>query len=103
MSSRNNLQAFENRECTIPLQPIDFGIPFVGTINEKIFYLKNTDVMWSIENITHTINDPNITVTLPERLAASEVQSATIFWKPSIDRRVGLDIEKFITGRLIIG
>jgi hypothetical protein len=99
----SELRAYEDRGCTIPLKPIDFGVPFVGTINERVIWIKNHDPEWKIIDISLDFHDENITVDHPTVLEAKNCRAVRIFWKPSVERRKELDTEKFMTGRLIVG
>ena len=86
--SKEFLDMYEDAQCTIRLEKMDFGRPYLGTQNKKIVYVHNSNKKWPITNIrlNESIKTKELQVIYPELLTPNEVAKIEIHLNPLMTR-----------------
>jgi len=99
----NEMQLYEDKDCTVKLDRIDLGRISLGESTEVIAFLKNESDRWPIQNIKLNESDKEVNVHFPEMLVPGEIAQVTIEFHPSLNRRDPLDIKHLFVSELWIG
>jgi hypothetical protein len=105
MADKTYLAVYEDKECTKPVNKMDFGRLVLGEKYTFTWYMKNHSEQWIIQNIEmdQSLNTDEIKITHPEILLPNEVAQVDLTFKPSINRRDPLFSKGLFTSELWIG
>lgn len=97
------IRLFSDLEGNYVIEALDLGRAELGkTIKYKMF-MKNTDPVWSINNIKVESVNQELKFEFPESLKANQVQEIFVYWTPKLDSRKPLSSEFKFTGEVFIG
>ena len=82
---------------------IDLGRIPVGEETSVVKYLKNNSPKWPMMNIALNETDPEVTVDFPQMLKPNSIKPVKITFRPSMRRRIPLNIQHLFVGELWIG
>lgn len=83
------MRLFQDKECSVPLETVDFGEVEVGTSTTLKLWLQN-DSYGVLHKIKVECSDPTVKTACPDALKPKEVGEVVLTWTPELDRRKGL-------------
>ena len=83
------MRLFQDKECSVPLETIDFGEVEVGSSTTLKLWLQN-DSYALLRKIKVECSETSVKTTGPDALNPKEGGEVTLIWTPELDRRKGL-------------
>jgi len=105
MIDKTYLAVYEDKDCKIPVNKMDFGRLVLGESYGYTWYMKNLSDKWIVQNITlnQSLNTDEVKISHPELLLPNEVAQIDLTFKPSLKRREPLYSKGLFESELWIG